>query len=110
MTRTRADVRFSTALSAQCIVVEFESNDVSTHLMQHGTRERVKLTQQVRRRLLAIANRPTAAAGAGRRCRAVLLSDDGVTASEIAERLALTAEAGFSDSTSVHGRGRGRNL
>src|SRR5882724_11362000 len=53
----------------------------------------VKLTQQVRRRLLAIVNRPTEAAGVVRRCRVVLLSDEGVTASEIAERLALTAEA-----------------
>ena len=52
-----------------------------------------ELSARTRRELLAIVNRPSAGAGMVRRCRVVLLTDDGVAASEIALRLDLTKEA-----------------
>lgn len=53
----------------------------------------IKLTQSARKQLLTIVGRPTSLAGLVRRCRVVLLSDDGVAASEIATRLSLSKEA-----------------
>jgi transposase len=52
-----------------------------------------KLHARVRQRLLAIVSRPSEAAGLVRRCRVVLLTGDGVSATEIAARLDLTPEA-----------------
>jgi transposase len=52
-----------------------------------------KLLARARRRLEAIVARPSETAGVVRRCRVVLLTGDGVRATEIAERLALTPEA-----------------
>ena len=53
----------------------------------------IKLTTKARRQLLTIVGRPSEAAGLVRRCRVVLLTGDGVLASEIAGRLSLTPEA-----------------
>jgi transposase len=47
----------------------------------------------MRQRLLEIVTRPSAPAGLVRRCRVVLLTDDGVSPTEIAQRLDLTREA-----------------
>src|SRR5689334_443764 len=52
-----------------------------------------ELSAQSRRELLAVVRRPSAGAGMVRRCRVVLLTGDGVPASEIASRLGLTPEA-----------------
>ncbi len=53
----------------------------------------IKLTAKRRAELEAVVARPTAAAGVVRRVRVVLLSDDGIAGTEIAERLDLTVEA-----------------
>lgn len=53
----------------------------------------IHLNKKARDQLLAIAARPTSRAGLVRRCRVVLLSDEGVRATEIASRLALSKEA-----------------
>ena len=52
-----------------------------------------RLSSQTRGDLLAIVKRPSAEAGLVRRCRVVLLTGDGVAATEIARRLELTPEA-----------------
>lgn len=49
----------------------------------------VTLTSKERQELESVVARPTASAGLVRRCRVILLSADGVTATEIAERLDL---------------------
>lgn len=53
----------------------------------------MKLTARTRAALTAITSRRSAAAGVVRRARVVLLSADGVTGAEIAQRLELTPEA-----------------
>src|SRR5260370_4789100 len=58
-----------------------------------GRVNEISLKAKQRRALLAIVSRPAEAAGLVRRARVVLLSDDGVPASEIAMRLDLSAEA-----------------
>src|SRR5258708_35518011 len=58
-----------------------------------GRVNEISLKAKQRRALLAIVSRPSEAAGLVRRARVVLLSDDGVPASEIAMRLDLSAEA-----------------
>src|SRR5216684_5922473 len=58
-----------------------------------GRVNEISLKAKQRRALLAIVSRPSEAAGLLRRARVVLLSDDGVPASEIAMRLDLSAEA-----------------
>src|SRR5260370_22175710 len=58
-----------------------------------GRVNEIRLKAKQRRALLAIVSRPSEAAGLVRRARVVLLSDDGVPASEIAMRLDLSAEA-----------------
>jgi transposase len=52
-----------------------------------------KLSSRMRHDLRAIVSRPSESAGLVRRCRVVLLTDEGVTATEIATRLDLTREA-----------------
>ena len=52
-----------------------------------------KVPARTRRRLQTIVARPSEAAGLVRRCRVVLLTGEGVLATEIAERLDLTPEA-----------------
>lgn len=52
-----------------------------------------ELTEEIRAELAALAGRPSEPAGLVRRCRVVLLSDDGLGATEIARRLSLTKEA-----------------
>ena len=52
-----------------------------------------KVPAATRRRLLTIVSRPSEAAGLVRRCRVVLLTGDGVSATEIAARLDLSPEA-----------------
>src|SRR5260370_16176287 len=58
-----------------------------------GRVNEIRLKAKQRRALLAIVSRPSEAAGLVRRARVVLLSDEGVPASEIAMRLDLSAEA-----------------
>src|SRR2546425_3240407 len=58
-----------------------------------GRVNEIRLKAKQRRALQVIVSRPSEAAGLVRRARAVLLSDDGVPAGEIAMRLGLTAEA-----------------
>src|SRR6266404_4516647 len=58
-----------------------------------GRVNEIRLRAKQQRALQAIVSRPSEAAGLVRRARAVLLSDDGVPAGEIAMRLGLTAEA-----------------
>jgi hypothetical protein len=53
----------------------------------------IELSKKDRQRLLTIVGRPSESAGLVRRCRVVLFTGDGVPATEIAERLALTPEA-----------------
>ena len=53
----------------------------------------VKLSAQARRRLTEIVAQRSAAADLVRRCRVVLLSEEGVAAKEIAQRLDLSQEA-----------------
>ena len=58
-----------------------------------GLVNNIWLPAATRRRLLAIVSRPSEGAGLVRRCRVVLLTAEGLAATEVAKRLDLTPEA-----------------